>query len=170
MPLEKLENVVNILYDAFKHKKKVFIMGNGGSAATASHFCCDLGKNISRNNNKRFKVIGLNDNVALLTAISNDYGYENIFIEQLIGLLDQKDIVIAFSASGNSKNVVKAVEYAKKSKALTIAFTGFNGGRLKKLADECVHICDNNYGSVEDTHLLLEHFITECLKKKINAL
>ncbi|GAI36016.1 unnamed protein product, partial [marine sediment metagenome] len=133
LPYSQIEKIKDILLEAYREDKKVFIMGNGGSAATASHFACDLakgtvGKDDSR---KRFKVIALTDSVPILTAWANDTAYENIFLEQLKNLLDAGDVVIAISGSGNSKNVIKAVEYANVQKALTIGLTGFKGGNLK---------------------------------------
>src|SRR5512146_2127398 len=112
LPVKEIREVVNLLHDARLKEKTIFIMGNGGSATTASHFVCDLGKNTRVENWPYFRVIGLTDNVASITAYANDEGYENIFSQQLVGLLRSGDVVIAISASGNSKNVLKAIEVA----------------------------------------------------------
>lgn len=171
IPAEKIEKVSQILLEAYKKDKQVFIMGNGGSAATASHFACDLGKGTTQGhvfrNKKRFKVISLNDNTPLVTALSNDCGYDNVFTEQLINLVNKGDVVIALSASGNSKNVLNAVKYAKEKGAITIAFTGFGGGKLMNLADESLIADSNDFGPVEDSHLILEHLICDYLRKRL---
>lgn len=171
IPAEKIEKVSQILLEAYKKDKQVFIMGNGGSAATASHFACDLGKGTTQGhvfrNKKRFKVISLNDNTSLVTALSNDCGYDNVFTEQLINLVNKGDVVIALSASGNSKNVLNAVKYAKEKGAITIAFTGFGGGKLMSLADESLIADSNDFGPVEDSHLILEHLICDYLRKRL---
>jgi len=166
--LKQIEDVVNVLYDAYKNRRKIFIMGNGGSAATASHFACDLNKNTIAKDKPRFRAISLVDNVSLLTAISNDIGYEDVFVEQLKYLLKSNDIVIGISGSGNSANVVKALEYAKKIKAVTIGILGFNGGKAKDIVDHFIHVKSCHYGRVEDIHLFLGHIICDYLTKKIN--
>ncbi|MDP2943895.1 MAG: SIS domain-containing protein [Candidatus Omnitrophota bacterium] len=160
----KMEKIVDILYESIRGGRKVFLMGNGGSAATVSHFICDLNKNIA---NKRLKVISLNENIPLITAISNDVGYKNVFKKQLANLLEKDDIVIVFSASGDSKNIISALEYAKKNKAITIGFTGFKGGSLLKIVDHYLLVPSNDYGIIEDLHLILEHLIVISLWKKI---
>jgi D-sedoheptulose 7-phosphate isomerase len=144
-------------------------MGNGGSASTASHFVCDLSKNTRRDGWPRFKVIGLSDNMAAFSAYGNDEGYENVFCEQLANLLLPDDIVIAISASGNSRNVVKAIQYAKDQDAFTIGFTGFDGGILGTLVDIDLHINSNIIEHVEDLHLVLEHMIIKSMKERMNS-
>jgi D-sedoheptulose 7-phosphate isomerase len=130
LPLEPIEQVVSILNQARLENRQVFIMGNGGSAATASHFVCDLAKNTREVGKPHFKVIGLSDNMAILSALANDEGYDNVFVQQLANLINPGDIVIAISASGNSPNVLKAIEYARETGATTIGFTGYEGGKL----------------------------------------
>ncbi|MCK4926792.1 SIS domain-containing protein, partial [Candidatus Aerophobetes bacterium] len=130
LPLHQIERIKDILLKAYRDGKRIFIMGNGGSATASSHFACDLAKGITMGSphmKDRFKVIALTDNVPLLTAWANDTGYENIFVEQLRNLLEEGDVVIAISASGNSKNVLRAVEYANSKAAITIGLTGFEG-------------------------------------------
>ena len=117
LPKDKIVRVIDLLYSARFSGRQVFIMGNGGSASTASHFVCDLSKNTRREGWPRYKVIGLSDNIAVFSAYANDEGYENVFCEQLANLLLPDDIVIAISASGNSKNVVNAIQYAKDQNA-----------------------------------------------------
>ncbi|MCQ2022956.1 D-sedoheptulose-7-phosphate isomerase [Clostridium butyricum] len=163
----EVEKVIESIIDAYKNKKQIFIMGNGGSASTASHFACDLGKGTIIEGKKRFKVMSLNDNMALITAFSNDYGYEHVFSEQLKNLVNKNDIVIAISASGNSSNIVKGIEYAKEKDAKVIAFSGFLGGKLRELADECIHIDCDNYGQIEDLHMVLCHLISQSVKSII---
>ena len=163
----QIERIKDILLEAYREDKKVFIMGNGGSAATASHFACDLAKGTAGNNNsrKRFKVIALTDNVPLLTAWANDTVYENIFLEQLKNLLDAGDVVIAISGSGNSSNVLRAVEYANAQEAVTIGLTGFEGGKLKNMVKECLIVASDSMGQIEDVHLILEHLLCFWLRK-----
>lgn len=141
-------------------------MGNGGSAATASHFACDLAKGTAGKDDsrKRFKVIALTDSVPIITAWANDTAYQNIFLEQLKNLLDAGDVVIAINGSGNSKNVIKAVEYANAQKALTIGLTGFGGGKLKGMVQECLIVPSHSLEQIEDVHLILEHILCSWLR------
>lgn len=165
----EITDVIEALYDGYQKKRQVFIFGNGGSASSASHFACDLGKETTLFGPARYKIISLNDNISLFTAIANDFGYDDIFKEQLINLLRPRDLVIAISCSGNSPNVIKAIEYAKQKKAKIIGFFGFDGGKGRELADICVTIktTDKDYGLVESVHSLLFHLIPEYLKEKI---
>lgn len=166
LPSPQLERIKDILLGAYREDKKVFIMGNGGSAATASHFACDLAKGTAGNDDarKRFKVIALTDSLPIITAWANDTAYENIFLEQLRNLLDAGDVVIAISASGNSGNILKAVEYANTQKALTIGFTGFRGGRLGGIVQECLTVPSDSMEQIEDVHLILEHILCSWLR------
>lgn len=166
LPFSQIEKIKDILLEAHRKDKKVFIMGNGGSAATASHFACDLAKETARKDDsrKRFKAIALTDNVPLLTAWANDTAYENIFLEQLKSLLDAGDVVIAISGSGNSRNIIKAVEYANAQKALTIGLTGFRGGKLKGMVQECLIVPSHSMEQIEDVHLILEHILCSWLR------
>jgi len=169
LPKDKIVRVIDLLYSARFSGRQVFIMGNGGSASTASHFVCDLSKNTRREGWPRYKVIGLSDNMAVFSAYANDEGYENVFCEQLANLLLPDDIVIAISASGNSKNVVNAIQYAKKHNAFTIGFTGFDGGILGTLVDINLHINSDIIEHVEDLHLVLEHMIIKSLKERVQS-
>ncbi len=167
LPRDKVARVIDLLHSARFSGRQVFIMGNGGSASTASHFVCDLAKNTRAEGWPRYKVIGLSDNMAIFSAYANDEGYENVFCEQLANLLLPDDIVIAISASGNSRNVVNAIQYAKNQNALTIGFTGFDGGILGTLVDINLHINSNIIEHVEDLHLVLEHMIIKSLKERV---
>ncbi len=165
--LKKVEKVIQILSKAFDEEKQIFVLGNGGSASIASHFAVDLGKgtlqNIYDDVEKRFKVMALTDNVSTITAYANDLGYEDIFAQQLKNLVKKGDVVIGISSSGNSKNVLKAIELAKKEGATTIGLIGFDGGKLKDLVDESIIVESRHYGRVEDSHLALQHLICAIL-------
>lgn len=164
---DRIEKIVDILYEAYLNNNQVFIIGNGGSSATASHFACDLGKGDTIHKEKNLRVMSLTDNVSLLTATANDFGYDTIFVKQLDILLNENDVVIAISASGNSPNIVKAAKFAKKLGAQVIGFVGFKGGELKKIADIYIHINIDNYQIVEDLHLILSHMISVQFHNKV---
>jgi D-sedoheptulose 7-phosphate isomerase len=165
--MDKVECIVRMIQEAYRNNKYVFIMGNGGSASTASHFACDLGKGTICEGKPRFRVMSLNDNMPLITALSNDFGYERVFIEQLMNLVNPGDLVISITGSGNSPNILKAVEYAKKQGAKTIGLIGFGGGELKEMVDEHITVSNINYGQVEDIHLILCHAISQYFKELI---
>jgi D-sedoheptulose 7-phosphate isomerase len=160
-----IEQVVALLRQARANGRQVFICGNGGSASTASHFACDLAKNTRQPDQPPFRVIGLTDNMAMLSAYANDEGYENVFAQQLALLVRPLDVVIAISASGQSPNVLKVVEMACQHGATTVAFTGFDGGRLGLMADIHLHVASNRIEQVEDLHLVLQHLIC-CLLRQ----
>ena len=145
----------------------VFILGNGGSASTASHFANDLGFGPRRLGGATYRAISLTDNISALTAIANDRHYDEVFVEQLKTLLAPGDLVIAISASGNSPNVLRAAQYARTQQAVVVAFTGFGGGQLVDIADDVVHIATphGDYGPVEDVHMLLDHLLTSYLAR-----
>lgn len=170
LPLEAIEKTISVIHQARLDSKLVFVMGNGGSAATASHFACDLGKNTRREGCSNFKVISLTDNLAFISALANDEGYENIFSGQLDGLVGKGDVVIGISASGNSRNVLNAIELANDRGATTIGFTGFTGGKLGSLVDINVHVNSNCIEQVEDIHLMLEHMICKILREKVEEI
>ena len=161
-----IAKVIEILEAARLQRKQIFIMGNGGSASTATHFVCDLAKNTRRENLPHYRVIGLTDNMAIFSAYANDEGYENVFAKQLANLIEPGDIVIGISASGNSQNVLNAIAEARNHKAVTIAFTGFDGGRLASLVDVNIHVQSNIIEHVEDIHLVLEHLIVKTIKDR----
>ncbi len=166
----KIDKVVNVLFDAWEKGRQIFLIGNGGSASTASHFACDLGKGtLGRDykDEKRFKVISLVDNVAVLTAYGNDLSFEDIFVQQLRNLVKKDDIVIFITGSGNSENILQAIKLANQNKAVSIGFLGFDGGKAKSMLDHYIIFEDNHYGRVEDSHLILEHLICSMLSDKI---
>jgi len=160
IPMDRVNKVIELLQTARLNHQHVFIMGNGGSASTASHFVCDLAKNTRKNGWPEFRVIGLTDNMAIFSAYANDEGYENVFSQQLKGLMQPGDVVIAISGSGNSPNVLQAVELANLRGGITVGFTGLSGGKLKNLAQHVVYIPCKRIDQVEDIHLILEHLIT----------
>ena len=164
LPQELIAEVIKILQRARIQGNQVFIMGNGGSAATATHFVCDLAKNTRHPELPHYRAIGLTDNMAIFSAYANDEGYENVFAKQLANLIQPGDIVIGISASGNSQNVLNAIQEAKRDIVTTIAFTGFDGGRLGKLVDINIHVRSNIIEHVEDIHLMLEHMIVKAIK------
>lgn len=169
----KIELVINILINAYKKDRKVFILGNGGSATTSSHMACDLGKGtlqrVYDNTEKRFKVISLTDNVAIMTAFANDLSFDDIFVQQLRNLVETDDVVIVLSGSGNSSNVVKAVEYAKLCGAKTVGILGFKtGGKLGNIVDYSIIVDSNHYGPIEDIQLIINHIIASWIAKVKN--
>ncbi len=153
---EKVQEITWLL----KEDRTIFICGNGGSASTASHFAEDL----AYWTKEGIRAISLTDNNALITAISNDEGYKNVFVRQLENLFREGDIVIGISASGNSPNVVNALDYANNHKGLSIALVGFDGGKAKYISHHYIHIESDDYGVVEDMHLILAHLIAKNLK------
>lgn len=152
-----LNNLMNVLDQAKEHGKNIFIMGNGGSAATASHYCCDFNKGISMNMDKKYKLICLNDNVPTMMAYANDISYDEIFVGPLNNLMNKGDYVIGISGSGNSINVIKALEYANANDAVTIGITGYNGGKIKKICKYNMHIPVNDMQITEDLHMVICH-------------
>jgi D-sedoheptulose 7-phosphate isomerase len=167
LPQHLVVKVIEALERARLQGRQVFIMGNGGSASTASHFVCDLAKNTRRDGSPHYRVIGLTDNMAIFSAYANDEGYESVFAKQLENLLLPGDIVIGISASGNSQNVFNALQLAKERDAMTIAFTGFDGGKIGKLVDMNIHVMSDIIEHVEDVHLILEHMIVKAIKERL---
>jgi len=162
----QIDRMLEILLEARKNGKTIFIMGNGGSGSTASHFVCDLAKNTISRGNLRFKVVALTDNTPQILAWANDAGYENIFIEQLKNLMGEGDIVIGISCSGRSRNVLKALKYANEKGGITIGLTGFDGGEIKEIAKETIIVPSNSMQCCEDIHLMLEHVLTSMLREE----
>ena len=156
-----IKSISEIIETIDNHQGKIYIVGNGGSAATASHMVNDLGVGLARRDIKYLDIESLSDNSSVCTALANDIGYENIFSMQLKNKIKTNDIIIAISCSGNSENIIKAVKYAKLQKAVIISMTGFDGGELKNLSDINFHINTESgeYGLVEDMHMILDHII-----------
>jgi D-sedoheptulose 7-phosphate isomerase len=165
----RLHEIVLVLEDTYRGGHRIFIMGNGGSAATASHFALDLAKNTIMAGAPRVKAISLTDHVPLITAWSNDTAYEHIFAEQLINMVEPGDAVIGISASGNSLNVINALRVAKEARATTIALLGADGGRIKHMADAYVLAPGQNIEQEEDAHLILAHVITRHMREVVRA-
>jgi D-sedoheptulose 7-phosphate isomerase len=164
LPWEAIDRVVQILHQARMLEKQVFVVGNGGSASTASHMACDLGKNTQVSGVPRFRVMALNDNMASLSAWANDNGYENVFAEQLANFAEPADVLVAISTSGNSPNVLKAVELARHRCVYTIGWTGYGGGKLATMVDLPVIVPNQQIELVEDIHLVLQHMVTKQLR------
>lgn len=164
--IEDINLLMNVLVKAKEDGQNVFVMGNGGSAATASHMCCDFNKGISYGEEKMFKFICLNDNVPTMMAYANDLGYEEIFVGPLRNFLQAGDLVIGISGSGNSKNVVKALEYANQAGGITIGLTGYSGGKVKQISKYNVHIPIDDMQITEDLHMILDHCIMSILSQK----
>jgi D-sedoheptulose 7-phosphate isomerase len=164
---DPIQQAIDVLHEARLNDRQVFIMGNGGSASTASHFVCDLSKNTRMKGRPHFRVVGLTDNMALLSAYANDEGYDQVFAQQLVSFVQPKDVVISISASGNSPNVLVAVELAKRVNATTIGFTGFDRGHLGHMVDINLHVPSDNIEQVEDIHLMFEHLICTALRQRI---
>jgi D-sedoheptulose 7-phosphate isomerase len=166
----EIEGFIRVLLSAKDRGSAVYFIGNGGSAATASHFANDLSIGI-KGCEKPFKVISLCDNNAILTAIGNDDGFDNIFSQQLQVLLNKGDVVVAISASGNSVNLLKAFDVAKKKSAITVGLSAFDGGKLKTEADISVHVPTGKgeYGPAEDAHMVLDHLVSNYLMRFIKS-
>ena len=167
LPKDEIVRVIELLHSARLTGRQIFIMGNGGSASTATHFVCDLAKNTRKEGWPHYKAIGLSDNMAIFSAYANDEGYESVFAQQLANLVMPEDIVIGISASGNSKNVLNAIVLAKSQNATTIGFTGFDGGRLASMVDINIHVNSDIIEHVEDIHLMLEHMIVKALREQV---
>ncbi|RKY05337.1 phosphoheptose isomerase [Candidatus Poribacteria bacterium] len=166
---EEIERAVEMIWEAYERGGTIFVIGNGGSASTAAHFACDLGKGTSTEGRERLRVLSLADNIALLTAWANDTSYEEIFVQQLRNLMRPGDLLIAISASGNSPNVLRAAEYAKSIGCPVLGLTGFGGGKLAKMADHSIVVASDRYGPVEDIHLVLDHIFARCIRAKLSS-
>lgn len=166
---KSVDEVVNVFLEARKNNKTIYFVGNGGSAATASHFCQDLAQLGNKAKCDGFRVLSLTDNVSYITAAGNDYGYESIFTRQMEFLFNEGDVLVAISASGNSPNVVNATKLAQERGGVAVALVGFDGGELGKLADHsiCLQTPKGEYGPVEDAHMILDHIITTYLMHKL---
>lgn len=164
---EKINRIVHILEGAYQNGKTVFICGNGGSAATASHWACDLGKGTVMEGKPRFRVLSIGDNQSLLTAYANDCGYESVFAEPIRSWAEPGDVVILITASGNSPNILEGAKAAKEMGCTSIGLIGFGGGKLAAMVDEQITVSCREYGPVEDIHLILDHIISTFIRQKI---
>ena len=166
LDIREINIVFGLLEDALHNNRTVYVLGNGGSGSTASHMASDFDKMILKTTNKRFDVVCPSDNMAVTLAIANDVGYEYIFMYQLIDRIKPSDIVIAISGSGNSQNIINAVDYAKKCGATIVGFTGFDGGLLKKKAHHSIDTNIDNMQITEDIHLIIEHLLVSMFYDK----
>tara|TARA_B100001989_G_C24446925_1_gene416937 strand:+ start:109 stop:720 length:612 start_codon:yes stop_codon:yes gene_type:complete len=168
----KIKQLEKKLHEIRINGGNIFVIGNGGSAANASSMANDLGFDVIKKTKikKCFKIFSLNDNTSVLTAISNDIGYENLFVGQLKIHFKKKDMIIILSASGNSKNLLKAANWVKKNNGYVFSIIGFDGGKLKKLSNNCIHIKSNSdeYGPVEDIQLIINHILAHWFQKIFN--
>ncbi|RKY62601.1 MAG: phosphoheptose isomerase [Candidatus Latescibacterota bacterium] len=172
MDKNPVEEMIKAFLKAYEEGKRIFFFGNGGSAATASHFCEDLGKGTlsGPEDKKRIKAISLTDNTPYITAWANDEGYEVIFEQQLANLAEPGDIAVGISGSGNSANVLRAIDYANRTGLFTIGMTGYDGGKLGKMVRIHVHVPSFDMGLVEGVHLLLVHYVIDRVKKMMKGM
>lgn len=167
LDIESINAALNLLQSTFENGNTVFTFGNGGSSSTASHFQNDFNKGVSEHTEKKFNLLCLNDNVSTVMAIANDIGFEEIFRFQLTGHIKPGDVVLAISGSGNSKNVINAVEYAKEQGCKVIGLTGFGGGKLKELSDVSLHAPINSMQITEDIHMIFDHLMMSIFYKSL---
>lgn len=169
LPRDPVARIAEALLGAQRDGRTVFILGNGGSAATASHLACDLAKTASMPGQPRLRALAFTDNVPLLTAWGNDASYDVVFAEQVETFVRAHDIVIAISASGNSPNVLAAARAARDLNARVVGITGFGGGQLQALCDICLVVPSHEYGPVEDVHMILVHAVTAAIRAELGA-
>ncbi len=167
--INKLEELTDLFLECHKNNKTIYIFGNGGSGATASHVAGDFMKGVSYQLKNAFKVISLNDNMPGIMAIANDLSYDDIFIEQLKNTLKKGDIAIGISGSGNSKNVLKAISFANKKNAITIGFTGYKGGKLKTSVNLSIHAPVIDMEVTEDIHMVIFHALKQQIISKLKG-
>jgi D-sedoheptulose 7-phosphate isomerase len=167
LPFATMNQIAETLLRAYDRGRMIYLFGNGGSAALASHFACDLGKGTANGTSKRFRVLALTDNVPLMTAWSNDSRYEDIFAEQLSNFVQRDDIAFAISGSGNSPNVLRALKLARVAGAITVGLTGYQGGKMKELCDQCMIVPSDNMQIIEDLHLCVAHAVFTTVRRRI---
>jgi D-sedoheptulose 7-phosphate isomerase len=164
---EAINEAMNVIVEAWQRGNRIYVFGNGGSAATASHMANDFNKGISEKVGKKFQLVSLVDNFSTVMAIANDISYDEVFRFQLDGILTAEDVVLGISGSGNSKNVINAIEYAKTIGAKTIGMTGYNGGRLKEMSDYQMHVPINDMQITEDIHMHFDHMMMKVLGENL---
>ena len=169
LPYGVVDQITDVLMRAYRENRAVFLFGNGGSAALASHWACDLGKGTAVSGARRFRVLALTDNVAVMTAWANDSRYEDIFAEQLRNFVEPGDVVLAISGSGNSPNVLNGLRLARETGAYTIGLGGFQGGKMKDLCDLCLVVPSDNMQFIEDLHLCISHSVFTALRHQITT-
>jgi len=163
-----VEHIASVLLNAYYHDRTIFLFGNGGSAALASHLACDLGKGTVNGSSKRFRVLALTDNVPLMTAWANDTDYESVFAGQLANFVRRDDVAFAISGSGNSNNVLRALRVAREAGAITVGLSGFQGGKMKDLCDVCMIVPSDNMQIIEDLHLCISHALFTVIRTKLS--
>ncbi len=163
--INEIDRAVQLFMEVRRRGSHIFVLGNGGSAATANHFLCDFGKNAVKGDSKRFRVYSLCSSLEAVTAYANDISFDCVFKRQLINLMDDGDVILAISASGNSPNVIKAVQYARRRNAKVIGMTGGTGGKLKEMSDIRLHVESNIIEQVEDIHLIFAHIVVYLFKQ-----
>ena len=167
MPLPLIDDIVALLLRAFDDQRTVFVYGNGGSAALACHCACDMGKGTATEKRQRLRIVSLTGNAALMTAWANDCGYDRIFVEQLRNLLQPGDISFAISGSGNSPNVLKALQFSREIGAVNVGLTGFQGGRMRSLCDLCLVVPSDNMQLIEDMHVSVSHAVFSAVRQHL---
>lgn len=174
--MEDIDRVIELLFDVWRKGSQIFTCGNGGSASTATHFACDLAKTTIVGDKRRIKAYCLNDNIPLMSALINDEGFDNLYLEQLKGHFEEGDVIICISVHGGagkdkaglwSQNILKAMKYVQENGGKTIGLSGFDGGPMQEIADACIVVPINSTPQVESFHLALEHLICNCLRQKI---
>lgn len=168
IPLEAVAGLIGKLRAACQEDRQIFVFGNGGSAANASHFATDLGKGASDKLHKRFRVMSLNDNVSWMTALANDYAYEDVFVGQLQNFARPGDLALSISVSGDSPNCVKALSWAKQNGLHTVALVGAKCGRTAEIAEQTIVIQDTHYGRVEDVQMTICHLLSYAFQENPN--
>jgi len=165
---DQFERMIDAFLKAYMNEKHIFVMGNGGSASTASHWVCDVNKGCCFNKNKKFKMASLTDNVSTMLAYANDVSYDEIFVEQLKNFFSAGDVVVGISASGNSLNVIKAVDYAKTNGGVTVGLCGYSGGKLYDMVDIPLLVKINDMQKVEDVHMIVVHMTMRRILEELN--
>ena len=166
-PHDQFERLTEAMMDAYRQGRSIFVMGNGGSGSTASHWVCDINKGCCLHLDKKFKMMSLNDNIATMLAYANDLSYEDVFAEQLKNFFEPGDLVIGISGSGNSGNVIKAIEYANKNKGKTVGLCGYSGGKLYGMVDIPILVKIDDMQKVEDVHMIVVHMTMQRVLEKL---
>ncbi|MDP2647330.1 MAG: SIS domain-containing protein [Desulfobacterales bacterium] len=164
----QFEKIVNRMLDAFEQGKHIFVMGNGGSGSTASHFACDINKGCCYDLEKKFKVICLNDNIPTMLALANDISYQAVYVEQLKNFFNPGDLVIGISGSGNSENVLEAIRFANAKSGFTIGLCGFSGGKLAQIVHEAFIVPSDDMQKIEDVHMIVVHIIMQAVYEALH--
>jgi len=166
-PYDQFDRLIDAMLDAYHNEKHIFVMGNGGSASTASHWVCDINKGCSLGKEIKFKMMCLNDSISTMLAYANDLSYEDVFVEQLKNFFESGDVVIGISGSGNSENVLKAIEHANKNGGTTIGLCGYSGGKLYKMVDIPILAKVNDMQKVEDIHMIVAHMSMQRIMQEL---